>query len=141
MKIFNDYINESSESIGNSMEYILQLLEEKEMSSRLSRFERDAIGDITSIAFDVNDLTPKKREDIIASLHRNGFRTAAIEFHDWNKIWTISIDKIRIQRKSTANILIQIIYFGISNTNVVQPQAEQKSSMLDRLMGRSNNLQ
>ncbi len=140
MKIFSEHVNESIESIGNSLEFILSLLDEKELSSRLFKFERDSMGDITSIGFDVNDVSTKKRELIVRSLHRNGFKTAALEFHDWNKVWIINIDRIRIQRKSTAVALVSGFYYGLidnpGSKSIDQPIA--KPSMLDRLMGKGN---
>jgi hypothetical protein len=138
---FKQYLAESVEVMGDSLEYITTLLEEKSILSRLVRFERDSIGDLTSIAFDVNDLSPKKRENIIASLQKHGFKTASIEFHDWNKLWIVSIERIRIQRKSSANALVSSIYYGI----VEQPKKQEKvegvqdgkKSMLERIIGKT----
>lgn len=141
MKEFKDYLAESVETMGDSLDYISTILEEKGISSRLLRFERDSIGDLTSIAFDVNDLSPKKRENIVNSLHKFGFKTANIEFHDWNKLWIISIDRIRIQRKSSANALINSLYLGIienpkKDIETSNPKSEKKS-MLERIIGKT----
>jgi len=141
MKVFREYLAESVETMGDSLEYIMSLLDEKSISSRLLRFERDSIGDLTSIAFDVNDLSAKKREGIIASLKKYGFKTASIEFHDWNKLWIISVDRIRIQRKSSANALINSLYMGIVGNSQSETQSESKEtdkkSMLERIIGKT----
>jgi hypothetical protein len=102
------------------------------------KFERDSVGDLTGIAFDVNDISPKKRESIINSLHKYGFKNANIEFHDWNKLWLINIDRIRIQRKSTANSLVNSFYFGLTENSVKNPENkdEKKLSMLERILGK-----
>ena len=142
MKIFQDYLSESGELIRDSLEYITSLLEEKEILSRLVRFERDSIGDLTSISFDVSDVSPKKRENIIKNLHENGFKNATIEFHDWNKLWLISIERIRVQRKSTANSLVTTFYYSLIEKAESTPQSKQddkkdeKQSMLIRIMGK-----
>ncbi len=140
MKEFREYLAESVETMGDSLEYIMSLLDEKGISSRLLRFERDSIGDLTSISFDVNDVSPKKRESIIATLQKQGFKTASIEFHDWNKLWTISVDRIRIQRKSSANTLINSVFNGIvespSKSIDIQKDTEKKS-MLERIIGKT----
>lgn len=139
MKEFKEYLAESIEIMGDSFEYIQELLEEKNIFSRLMKFERDSVGDLTGIAFDVNDLSPKKREMIIASMHKYGFKNAAIEFHDWNKLWLITVDRIRIQRKSSANALINSFYFGLidsSSNNKETTKEEKKVSMLERIIGK-----
>lgn len=144
MKIFQDYLSESVELMRDSLHYVTTLLEEKEILSRLIRFERDSIGDLTSISFDVSDISPKKREIIVKNLQENGFKNATIEFHDWNKLWLISIERIRIQRKSTANSLVNIFYSSL--TEKPQPSApteekpeenDKKQSMLIRIMGKN----
>jgi hypothetical protein len=138
MKEFKDYLAESIEVMGDSFEYIQNLLDEKGILSRLMKFERDSVGDLTGIAFDVNDISPKKRESIINSLHKYGFKNANIEFHDWNKLWLINIDRIRIQRKSTANSLVNSFYFGLTENSVKNPENkdEKKLSMLERILGK-----
>ncbi len=139
MKEFKEYLNESVEVMGDSFEYIQNLLSEKNMLGRLMRFERDSVGDLTSIAFDVNDISPKKRENIINYMHKYGFKNATIEFHDWNKLWLISIDKIRIQRKSSANALINSFYTGLIESPIKSEETkeEKKLSMLDRILGKN----
>lgn len=62
MKEFKEYLTESVEVMGDSFEYIQSLLEEKDIFSRLMKFERDSVGDLTGISFDVNDLSPKKEK-------------------------------------------------------------------------------
>jgi len=138
MKEFKDYLAESIGVMGDSFEYIQNLLDEKGILSRLMKFERDSVGDLTGIAFDVNDISPKKRESIINSLHKYGFKNANIEFHDWNKLWLINIDRIRIQRKSTANSLVNSFYFGLTENSVKNPENkdEKKLSMLERILGK-----
>ena len=138
MKEFKEYLTESIEVMGDSFEYIQSLLEEKDIFSRLMKFERDSVGDLTGISFDVNDLSPKKRESIIASMHKYGFKNATIEFHDWNKLWLISVDRIRIQRKSSANALINSFYFGLteSSSTSQMTKEEKKISMLERILGK-----
>ena len=138
MKIFQEYILESVEIMGDSLQYIMKLMEEKEMLSRLMRFERDSVGDLTSISFDVSDVSPKRREYIFSVLQENGFKTATIEFHDWNKLWLISIERLRIQRKSSAQSLISAFYRGLT-TNESKPAdkpEEKKKSMLERILGK-----
>lgn len=139
MKEFKDYLSESIEVMGDSFEYIQKLLTEKNMLGRLMKFERDSVGDLTSISFDVNDISPKKRENIISYMHKYGFKNATIEFHDWNKLWLITIDRIRIQRKSSANALINSFYTGLVETpsNSEQTKEEKKISMLDRILGKN----
>ena len=138
MKEFKEYLTESVEVMGDSFEYIQSLLEEKDIFSRLMKFERDSVGDLTGISFDVNDLSPKKRESIIASMHKYGFKNANIEFHDWNKLWLISVERIRIQRKSSANALINSFYFGLteSSSTSEMTKEEKKISMLERILGK-----
>lgn len=138
MKEFKEYLTESVEVMGDSFEYIQSLLEEKDILSRLMKFERDSVGDLTGISFDVNDLSPKKRESIIASMHKYGFKNATIEFHDWNKLWLISVERIRIQRKSSANALINSFYFGLteSSSTSEMTKEEKKISMLERILGK-----
>jgi hypothetical protein len=138
MKEFKEYLAESIEIMGDSFEYIQELLEDKNMFSRLMKFERDSVGDLTGIAFDVNDLSPQKREKIIASMHKYGFKNATIEFHDWNKLWLITVERIRIQRKSSANALINSFYFGLteSSSNKEVTKEEKKISMLERILGK-----
>ncbi len=142
MKIFQDYLSESVELMRDSLHYVTSLLEEKEILSRLIRFERDSIGDLTSISFDVSDVSPKKRENIVKNLHENGFKNASIEFHDWNKLWLVSIERIRVQRKSTANSLVTTFYSSLTEKVESQPQSkpeekeEEKQSMLIRIMGK-----
>lgn len=144
MKIFEDYLSESVELMRDSLQYVTSLMEEKEILPRLIRFERDSLGDLTSISLDVSDMSPKRREEAIKNLQENGFKNATIEFHDWNKLWLISIDRIRIQRKSTANSLVSTFYSSL----VSKPKPDSKeeiteekgktSSMLDRIMGKNN---
>ena len=136
MKEFKEYLTESIEVMGDSFEYIQSLLEEKDIFSRLMKFERDSVGDLTGISFDVNDLSPKKRENIVASMHKYGFKNATIEFHDWNKLWLISVDRIRIQRKSSANALINSFYFGLTESSSQMTKEEKKISMLERILGK-----
>ena len=138
MKEFKEYLSESIEVMGDSFEYIQEILKEKNIFSRLMKFERDSVGDLTCISFDVNDLSPSKRENIIASLRKYGFKNANIEFHDWNKVWLISIDRIRIQRKSSANALINSFYFGLTESSSNKPLSteEKKQSMLERILGK-----
>ena len=138
MKEFKEYLTESVEVMGDSFEYIQSLHEEKDILSRLMKFERDSVGDLTGISFDVNDLSPKKRESIIASMHKYGFKNATIEFHDWNKLWLISVERIRIQRKSSANALINSFYFGLteSSSTSEMTKEEKKISMLERILGK-----
>lgn len=142
MKIFQDYLSESVEMMRDSLQYVTSLLEEKEILSRLIRFERDSIGDLTSISFDVSDVSPKKRESIVKNLHENGFKNASIEFHDWNKLWLVSIERIRIQRKSTANSLVTTFYSSLTEKVESAPESkpenkeEEKQSMLIRIMGK-----
>lgn len=140
MKIFQEYLTESVEIMRDSLQYITNLLEEKEMLSRLIRFERDSIGDLTSISLDVSDLSPQKREMIIKSLQENGFKNATIEFHDWNKLWLISIERIRVQRKSTANSLVNTFYYALTNKgeHSNKEETKEKPSMLQRIMGKNN---
>lgn len=143
MKIFQDYLSESVELMRDSLQYVTSLLEEKEIFSRLIRFERDSIGDLTSISFDVSDVSPKKRESIVKNLHENGFKNATIEFHDWNKLWLVSIERIRIQRKSTANSLVTTFYSSLTEKAEPKPgskpeeKEEEKQSMLIRIMGKN----
>jgi hypothetical protein len=138
MKEFKDYLAESIEVMGDSFEYIQSLMEDKNILARLMKFERDSVGDLTGITFDVNDISPKKRESIINSMHKYGFKNATIEFHDWNKIWLISVDRIRIQRKSSANALINSFYFGLTDSPKVSTETkeEKKTSMLERILGK-----
>lgn len=138
MKIFEDYLTESVEIMGDSLQYVMKLMEEKEMISRLMRFERDSVGDLTSISFDVSDISPKRREYIISILQEGGFRTAMIEFHEWNKLWLISIERLRIQRKSSAQALISTIYRGLTAnpSKPAQEPEEKKPSMLERIIGK-----
>lgn len=138
MKEFKEYLAESIEIMGDSFEYIQELLEEKNLLSRLMKFERDSVGDLTGIAFDVNDLSTQKREKIIASMHKYGFKNATLEFHDWNKLWLITVERIRIQRKSSANALINSFYFGLteSSSNKEVTKEEKKISMLERILGK-----
>ena len=138
MKIFEEYLTESVEIMGDSLQYVMKIMEEKEMLSRLIRFERDSVGDLTSISFDVCDISPKRREYIISILQEGGFRTAMIEFHEWNKLWLISIERLRIQRKSSAQALISLIYRGLTS-NPSKPAQEpeiKKPSMLERILGK-----
>jgi len=143
MKIFQDYLSESVELMRDSLHYVTTLLEEKEILSRLIRFERDSIGDLTSISFDVSDISPKKREIVVKNLQENGFKNATIEFHDWNKLWLISIERIRIQRKSTANSLVNIFYSSLTekpeapSTQEKPEEDGKKQSMLIRIMGKN----
>jgi hypothetical protein len=139
MKEFKEYLTESVEVMGDSFEYIQNLLSEKNMLGRLMKFERDSVGDLTSISFDVNDISSKKRENIISYMHKYGFKNATIEFHDWNKLWLISIDRIRIQRKSSASALINSFYTGLieSPTASGESKEEKKLSMLDRILGKN----
>lgn len=144
MKIFQDYLSESVELMRDSLHYVTTLLEEKEILSRLIRFERDSIGDLTSISFDVSDISPKKREIVVKNLQENGFKNATIEFHDWNKLWLISIERIRIQRKSTANSLVNIFYSSLTekpqpsaSTEEKPEESDKKQSMLIRIMGKN----
>jgi hypothetical protein len=125
--------------MGDSFEYIQSLLEEKDIFSRLMKFERDSVGDLTGISLDVNDLSPKKRENIIASMHKYGFKNATIEFHDWNKLWLISVERIRIQRKSSANVLINSFYLGLTESSSISQMTreEKKISMLERILGKN----
>jgi hypothetical protein len=143
MKIFQEYLTESVEIMRDSLQYVTKLLEEKEILSRLIRFERDSIGDLTSISLDVSDISPNKRETIIKNLHENGFKNATIEFHDWNKLWLISIERIRIQRKSTANSLVTTFYSSLTNkgeiTHNSSEESKEKPSMLQRIMGKNNS--
>lgn len=138
MKEFKEYLTESVEVMGDSFEYIQGLLKEKDIFSRLMKFERDSVGDLTGISFDVNDLAPKKRESIIASMHKYGFKNANIEFHDWNKLWLISVERIRIQRKSSANALINSFFYGLteSSSTAQMTKEEKKVSMLERILGK-----
>lgn len=138
MKEFKEYLAESIEVMGDSFEYIQELMEEKGIFSRLMKFERDSVGDLTGISFDVNDLSPKKRESIINSMHKYGFKNATIEFHDWNKLWLITVDRIRIQRKSSANALINSFYFGLIESPKISSEAKEdkKISMLERILGK-----
>lgn len=138
MKEFKEYLTESVEVMGDSFEYIQGLLKEKDIFSRLMKFERDSVGDLTGISFDVNDLAPKKRESIIASMHKYGFKNATIEFHDWNKLWLISVERIRIQRKSSANALINSFFYGLteSSSTTQMTKEEKKISMLERILGK-----
>jgi len=138
MKEFKEYLTESIEVMGDSFEYIQSLLEEKDIFSRLMKFERDSVGDLTGISLDVNDLSPKKRENIIASMHKYGFKNATIEFHDWNKLWLISVERIRIQRKSSANVLINSFYLGLTESSSISQMTreEKKISMLERILGK-----
>lgn len=144
MKIFEDYLSESVELMRDSLQYVSNLMEEREILSRLIRFERDSLGDLTSISFDVSDMSPKRREEAIKNLQENGFKNATIEFHDWNKLWLISIDRIRIQRKSTANSLVSTFYSSLvtkSKPDSKEEVTEEKgktASMLDRIMGKNN---
>lgn len=141
MKEFKEYLIESVEVMGDSFEYLQKLLEEKGLLARLMRFERDSVGDLTGIAFDVNDISSSKRENIINTLHKYGFKNATIEFHDWNKLWLITIDRIRIQRKSSANALVNSFYFGLTETpsKGTETKEEKKLSMLERIMGKKLN--
>lgn len=138
MKEFKEYLTESVEVMGDSFEYIQGLLKEKDIFSRLMKFERDSVGDLTGISFDVNDLAPKKRESIIASMHKYGFKNANIEFHDWNKLWLISVERIRIQRKSSANALINSFFYGLTESlsTAQMTKEEKKVSMLERILGK-----
>ena len=61
-----------------------------------------------------------------------------IEFHEWNKLWLISIERLRIQRKSSAQALISLIYRGLTS-NPSKPAQEpeiKKPSMLERILGK-----
>lgn len=142
MKIFNEYLMESIETMGDSLQYILTLLKEKELMSRLIGFERDSVGDLTSISFDVSDISPKRREFIVSCLHESGYKNATIEFHEWNKLWLISIERIRVQRKSTANNIVSTFYNALTKKQESQTAPSQtdmvkeKPSMLDRIIGK-----
>ncbi len=145
MKIFNEYLIESIETMGDSLQYILGLLKEKELISRLVAFERDSVGDLTSISFDVSDISPKKREYIVSCFHANGYKNATIEFHEWNKLWIICIERIRIQRKSTANNLVSTFYNCLTKKHETQNHSdsiepkEEKPSMFERITGKKIN--
>ena len=55
-----------------------------------------------------------------------------------DNVQLISIDRIRIQRKSSANALINSFYFGLTESSSNKPLSteEKKQSMLERILGK-----